>query len=359
MMALIIALVFAVTIEVAVILKASRKLISPLHGPLPLASSHKDRVKKTFDWMFRFGSIWAIYLFFGVFFLTAGGNLANITLGLKIDSASFVNLGTVGIVIVAVGRMLTLTYSGFMVQSFVFTVVAALFLLIVQYIYEPASLVFLTDNVIEAKNTGVIQEVAVASLVLAVVVEIALWIGNRLGYLRSVPVSLFTELQNIIREHDQYLHRSQVTRISIERIRARATMDEKLDLLWVTISADTQILKTIKEYEEKWKGKVTVKLITTKLDEASQRVFKCDFGKCDVLLLSGDDIVHTRFIVINGREVVKSVSVPSRNTSGSVELPEGSVDWSNVAHVSTDLDTVASYAGQFKDLWSTVESRSN
>lgn len=83
----------------------------------------------------------------------------------------------------------------------------------------PASLDNLTDVIIKGNESGILQMIAGASLALAVAVEFALWVGNSFGRPRIVPVSLFSELRGAFQEHSQYLHRSRVTAICVERIR--------------------------------------------------------------------------------------------------------------------------------------------
>ncbi len=340
-----------------VIVRVARTLLSSLYGPISLAPRPDGRVEAILEWVFRFGFIWFIYLFFGIFFFTTGGNLANFV-GQTLPADRLLALGLVGMITVAVARMLAVTYSGFMVQSFVFTIAATAFLVMVQFIRAPATLDHLTDFIIKGKDTGILQIVAAASLALAAAVEFALWVANRFRGLRAVPASLFSELRNTFQENSQYLHRSRTTGICIERIEERATVDGLLSIRWATISGDCAVLEAIEECEKKLPGKVEVKVITAEVDgTANGRICDCSLKKCEVRNLEPGETMHSRFMIINGREVVIGVSAPPRKHHGIKHGDSNPVDWANIAYTSTDLDTIANHTGIFNSLWSVIDDR--
>jgi len=341
-------LVICAALSVGLVLSFSRPLrraMSPFYGPIFEALPDRSVVKQLGRNTFSLVRICLGYMGIGLFFAFFAGGFGWFT-DLSPQYPNLMTSAILGIMLLAVSRILSLTVTTFFLDTFHVLILATLALMPFAFALFPTCLLGITDRFVAPI---LLQGPFVPSLILTSVVtmgltEYAMHKRTSTKRPRYVPVSLGKEFTDRFQYHEQYLLRGNVTEIFRDRIQKRAERDGYLDIKWVSKSATPELLEILRGLSGTKKASIHVISLKGNADRIWCALSPAGCINLEVYTVSEEYMSRPRFMIINGREVIRSMPIPS----DLIEEPLTSTQSSNLAYCSTSPSDISDCTAIFE-----------
>jgi len=280
-----------------------------------------------------------IYIFIGGLFSLTQGSYAWF-INNKPLAGNLIYGGIIGIVTVAIGRILSFFYSRFVVRGLLLIILVSFCLFTIQRIFFPDLYLALTDTFI--REDGQIDSFITFVPLLSICMFLCVEVGIFVKYRNSIPVSGVKEITQSPRDASVYISRQNIDKLFAKRFKAMIDKDGFLSIKWVSNSTSDVILDSMLTYT-KLIGKFDLLSSYNGCDKVKAKVqggFPSEFRYRAKL-------PTPRFIILNDKEVIVTIPCPYENDDSS----------SNLAVLLEDqVEEVLYYRGFFDDLWRDSEA---
>jgi len=289
----------------------------------------------------------------GFFFAFTTGGLAWFTnqpsLVQSLQYNNITNGAIIGIISVGVARVLSLTTTTFFLDAFYVIILTALGLLPFAYVLFPSAILEVITRFIRIVflQGRFIPDLLIASLFTSLSIEILLYLGCLLGKLRYVPANLAKEFSDRFRLDEQHLLRGNVTKLFKDRILKRANEEGGLAITWVTNSATPELLKILAEPGNNIDKEYLSVISTPKnCNRIKMELKNAGWSNVKLYQIQTKYMSRPRFMIINGREVIRSMPVPGKGTEEPIPISRPS----NIAYRSESPCDISQYSALFQTM---------